>query len=369
MNSIPNKQSEGILIDTREFVHGRFTGIGRVTEGLTDALAESGIAKQVILTAYNEGLIPSSLKGRENIKVEEIPVCFLKSEKALSDLSKRQVSIFISPYPKLPLFGCHCQSVHTIHDVLDLTHPAYKRRFKAFFDAFRLRRALRKASLNWYVSEWSLKETVKLCGLAGKNPRIRHNGIDNRFYPKGIESGEPVLREYGLEPGYILVVGNGLPHKNLGVVLEISLRLNKQLVFVGVPEKNRKYWLGQYSQSRAIWIDYASEEDLPTLIRSAFCLAQPSTEEGYGYPPLEAMACGVPAVVSEIPVLVETTGGNALTAHPYESKIWLECFEKLNNHSLYKEQVQKGLKWVEPLRGRKAWQGHILDIEELLKKG
>ena len=153
MNSIPNKPSEGILIDAREFVHGRSTGIGRVLEGLTDALAESGIAKQVVLAAYDKGLTPSALKARENIKVKEIPASFLKSEKALSDLSKRQVRIFISPYPKLPIFGCHCKCIHTIHDVLDLTHPAYKNRFKAFFDAFRLRRALRKASLTWYVSE------------------------------------------------------------------------------------------------------------------------------------------------------------------------------------------------------------------------
>jgi len=138
-------------------------------------------------------------------------------------------------------------------------------------------------------------------------------------------------------------------------------------VFVGVPEQNKKYWTDRYPQTRALWIPYVSDVDLPALIRSAFCLAQPSTAEGYGLPPLEAMACGIPAVVSNIPVLLETTGSNAFTVNPHDAMAWLDAFESLENKNIYLSQVEKGLRWVEQFRGRKGWEKHISDIEELIK--
>jgi glycosyltransferase involved in cell wall biosynthesis len=370
-NNIFASQSKSyrILLDAREFVHSRFTGIGRVLEGLTNALVASGIVEHIVLTAYDEGLLPSLLKETENIKVKEIPASFIKSEKCLSDLTGKDFSLFISPYPKLPLFGCHCPSVHIIHDILDLTHPAYRKMIKSIFDSFRLRRALRKADLSWYDSSWSLNETKKYTGLIGRNPRVRYPGIDEKFKFSIAKNQHEALAKYKLEPGYVLVIGNGLPHKNLGIILEIADLLNKTIAFVGVPEKNQSYWQSKYPDEKAAWIKHVTEEDLPAIIKGAFCLAQPSTAEGYGYPPLEAMACGIPTVVSDIPVLVETTGGNALAAHPHDSKIWLETFEKLENGSTYQELVEKGLKWVEPLRGRKAWQDYISDIEELLERG
>ncbi|MFC1820576.1 glycosyltransferase, partial [Thermodesulfobacteriota bacterium] len=92
----------------------------------------------------------------------------------------------------------------------------------------------------------------------------------------------------------------------------------------------------------------------------------PSTAEGYGYPPLEAMACGIPAIVSNIPVLKETTGLNALTADPSRPNAWEEAIEALGKNDIYENQREKGLQWVKQLRGRKGWQKHIEDIEELL---
>ena len=70
------------------------------------------------------------------------------------------------------------------------------------------------------------------------------------------------------------------------------------------------------------WIRHVEEQHLPALLRGAFCLVQPSLVEGYGYPPLEAMACGMPAIVSGIPVLMETTGNYALSAPPYDPAAW-----------------------------------------------
>ncbi|MFC1495122.1 glycosyltransferase family 4 protein [Thermodesulfobacteriota bacterium] len=278
------------------------------------------------------------------------------------------VDFFISPYPKLPLFGVHCPSINTIHDVLDITYDQYASRFRTRFDKFRLISGLKKAALKWFVSEWSLRETEKFVNFSIKNARVRYNGIDENFTPRKLENENYILNKYQLEPGYIFVLGNGRPHKNLGVLLEISHKVNRKFVFAGVDYKNQQFWKMKYSDTDVTWINNLSQTELPKIYRNAFCVAQPSYIEGYGYPPLEAMACGVPAVVSDIPVLVETTGGNAGIASPYNSKEWLEAFSILEDTNSYRAQREKGLTWIKTLQGRTGWKNHVADVEALLKK-
>ena len=136
----------------------------------------------------------------------------------------------------------------------------------------------------------------------------------------------------------------------------------------GVSKERQRYWKGLFPETKVYWLTFVEDNDLPVLIRNAFCIAQPSTAEGYGFPPLEAMACGVPAVISSIPVLVETTGGNALTADPHRPETWLSAIIKLENSERYQLQVKKGLKWSKRFQGRKGWENYLLDIEDLLRR-
>jgi len=355
-----------ILIDAREFVPERRTGIARVLEGLIDALEQSVGIGLLILAVKSSEFIPRRLCGKAKTALEIVDSSFLRSERQLSELSGLKADLFISPYPKLPLFGCRCKAVHIVHDVLDLTHPAYKERAKVYFDTWRLQRALRRADLSWYDSQWSLDQTRSYAGLVGKKPKVRYPGLDERFVPNISENDPSVWKKYGLTQGYILALGNGLPHKNLGILLEIADHLPRQIVLAGVSSRNQMYWKGRYPAAAAAWIRYVSDEDLPSLLRGAFCLVQPSTAEGYGYPPLEAMACGIPAVISEISVLKETTGNNAIAAEAHKPERWLEALRALENDAFYHEQVEGGLHWVEPLKGRKAWHSYVSDVEELL---
>lgn len=355
-----------ILIDAREFVENRRTGIGRFIEGLVDALNKLE-ELEIVLTAYSADYLPRLLSESKKIRFCPVPNDFLRSELKLSNLSNHGFELFISPYPKLPLFGVYCPSVHTIHDVLDLKDPLYQKRHKVFFDKHRLRKALRDTDLTWYDSQWSLQETEDLVGTIGRNPRVRHLGIDDHFNDKFQGMDIKVLEKYGLEEGYILIVGNGLPHKNLGLLLDVSERISRRLVFVGVSKSNRHYWERLHqAKKKAIWLEHVDDTEMPSLMRHAFCLSQPSLAEGYGYPPLEAMACGTPAVISNIPVLVETTGGNALVGDPHEGQSWIEAYRYIENENAYRTQVEKGLRWIMNLRGRRGWLHHVADIEELL---
>jgi glycosyltransferase involved in cell wall biosynthesis len=363
MRKLPSPK---ILIDGREFVLGKRTGIRRFLEGLLNALIESDLDLEVLLATTSKNAVPPELLTEKITILEELGNGFLASEKGLSDLTRTEITLLLSPYSKLPLYGTYCKAMNTVHDVLDLTHSAYRKRLRTIFDRFRLRNASKQASLTWYMSEWSLKETERYLGVVGKNPRVRHSGIDVRFRVARMENENKVLQEYDLKTGYVLVIGNGLPHKNLGVLLNIANSIPRDLVFVGVSEKSRKYWQSRYQNVQPRWIGHVKDEDLPAIIRAAFCLAQPSTAEGYAFPPLEAMACGVPALVSDIPVLRETTGGNSLYADPNNPKEWIDVFKSLDDHTTYQSQIEKGLKWIEPLSGTKGWQSHISDLAELL---
>lgn len=355
-----------ILIDAREFVQGRFTGIARVLEGLISALSVHPPTNTIFLASYSPDLIPSQLRSKNGIEIKQVPKSFFSAEKRLSDLSKT-THIFVSPYPKLTLFGIHCRAVNIIHDVLDLTHPLYRKRLKTIFHRYRLKKALGRADITWYDSAWTMAETQKHFGWCGQNPRVRHPGIQDVFQPEKQKEDNSILDTYGLKAGYVLALGNGMPHKNLGIILEIAHQLDRPIVFAGVSDKNRLYWESRHSGIRAKWIRHVEEQHLPPLLRGAFCLVQPSLIEGYGYPPLEAMACGTPAIISSIPVLVETTGNCALSAPPDDPVAWRDALRSLENPSRSDDLSQQGLKWIQPLRGRRAWQPYLADIENMMK--
>ena len=354
-----------IAFDGREFVPGRFTGIARFLNGLIESLSNDDTVEEIILAVTHREGVPQDLRQISVLSIQTIPDSLIGSEKALSAMTRSGIDCFISPYPKLPLFAIDCPAIHTVHDVLDLTHSAYRKQYRSYWDKFRLKRALSRADLTWFDSSYSRKETETLVGYSGRNPRIRCLGLDGRFSPNSQEQEPAILAEYGLYGGYIMVVGNGLPHKNLGVLIENSENLHRELVFVGVPKEHQDRWQSMYPRAEVIWLSHVQDIDLPVLLRNAFCLAQPSTAEGYGYPPLEAMACGVPAVISDIPILVETTGGCALSVDPSDPKGWLDIFHRLEEKRVYDSQVNKGLEWVRPLLGRAAWGNHIADVKEI----
>jgi glycosyltransferase involved in cell wall biosynthesis len=355
-----------ILIDCREFTQNKLTGIGRFLAGLTDSIFDSQIVEEIILAGYSKEYLPSELKHRSNSRFEKLPLSFLKSERGLVNLCRQNKTMLVSPYTKLPIFNNDTILINTVHDVHNLTHPAYKNHLKNYIDRFRIKQALRKASLTWYVSSWSLKETKKFLGSVGLNPKVRYNGIDDRFIPDDNCKDEIIQEKYRLKSGYILVLGNGLPHKNLKILLKIDDLIKRPLVCIGVMPKIQGYLMSKYPATNTRWFPHVNDEDLPAIMRGAFCVAQPSTAEGYGYPPLEGMACGIPAVISNIPVLIETTGGRALTANPHNAKTWTDAFNKLEQNNVYQSKVDEGLRWVEPFRGKKGWINHISDIEDLL---
>jgi glycosyltransferase involved in cell wall biosynthesis len=249
-----------------------------------------------------------------------------------------------------------------VHDVLDLTFPAYRSRRKTFFDRLRLEAALRRADLTWYVSRHTLDATKRLVGHVGRRPRIRYSAVDDMFRTEPLGQEVEILAGYNLEPGYILCVGNGMPHKNVGLLLACENVLARPVVFVGVRPEMEAQWRNRFPQTRAIWLRNLPDRHLPCVMRNAFCLVQPSFIEGFGFPPLEAMACGTPALVSDIPVLRETTGGCAWVANPHRHDEWVFAIEKLETEALRRKMISLGLRYTRTFQGGRAWSKHIADL-------
>ena len=110
-----------ILVDGREFVSGRRTGIGRFLEGLLLAIYEKHPDWRLTVAMHKQCVLPVSLDGKvTELYLPHVPELFWPT------LAKEQ-DLFLSPYPKLPWLCLPCPTVHTVHDVFYLTHPACRK--------------------------------------------------------------------------------------------------------------------------------------------------------------------------------------------------------------------------------------------------
>lgn len=356
------KPRSGLLVDGREFAPDAGTGIGRVLEGIVQALARAELCDMTL--AVRPGSAPESLTSLSGVRIHELPAGRLAAELALPRLARRH-AVYLSPYPKLPPFMRGVVAVNIVHDVLNITHSKYKRSLHARYALARLYHGLLRADMTWYDSRASLDEAQRLTGRTGRDARVRHLGIGRMFTPEAHPADAEWLKKLGLEAGYVLVLGNGKPHKNLGVLLEAGF--SRPLVVVGCSAERQAWWQARHPDSGAVWAAHVPGAALPAVLRGAFCLVQPSLAEGYGFPPLEAMACGTPAIVSAIPVLEETSGGAAQAVSPDDPAAWRQAVERLEDADVYERQRKRGLTRAHSLRGDAGWQGHVADIRELLE--
>jgi glycosyltransferase involved in cell wall biosynthesis len=149
---------------------------------------------------------------------------------------------------------------------------------------------------------------------------------------------------------YILFVGNLKPHKNLAAAIEALKLLDDdglRLAVVGA-DSGFIHGLGKdlkrlRSEDRVSFLGRVHDDELRRLYSHAACLIQPSLYEGFGYPPLEAMACGCPALCSEIPALRETCGDAAIFRNPRSPEDLADGIERATREGeAKKESIIRG---------------------------
>ena len=351
---------KSVLIDGREFVTGRRTGIGRFLEGLLLAAVELHPEWDMKVLMTSGCALPVALGDRVGVLLIEASsdVTFGSQCSKLS----RNVDLFLSPYPKLPLTPLHCPAIHTVHDILYLTHEAYRgSKFQYWLDRIRLKLALHRADLTWFDSSETRSECQQMFGV-NSEARVRYPAIESSFtFSRQREQSQS---------RYFLYVGNGLPHKNIDILLQALGGMDGRLKCVGVKEVFAEKLIATYPDitEKVEFLQHVDDAALHELYQSATALLLPSTAEGYGYPPLEAMGCGTPAIVADIPVLRETTGGFALYCPPFDAKSWRDSMlqvQKMGFDDGFREPLQA---WIADRQGVKGWQHHIRDMERVMEK-
>jgi glycosyltransferase involved in cell wall biosynthesis len=230
---------------------------------------------------------------------------------------RKSLALFHGTNYDVPLWK-RCPTVLTIHDLSLLLHPLTH-------EPGRVRRARRRLPLMARAATMIITPTEsvrgEVCAHLGVSPEkvfaVPEAPRDN-FRPINAAQSERTKKRLGVEDGFLLFVGTIEPRKNLRVLMQAFKEVSRatdartQLVIAG-----KKGWLtddlfaelkASGVAERVLFTGYLPDEDLCALYSSCTAFVYPSLYEGFGLPPLEAMACGAPVIASRIPSLSEVTG-------------------------------------------------------------
>ena len=246
--------------------------------------------------------------------------------------------------------------VLTIYDTIALTFPELSKRLNVLHYRMFMSASAKRAARIIVPSEATRKDVIAVLGVPSDKIRVVPLAVAEAFRPvEDVRELGRVRKELGLPERYILFTGNIEPKKNLPALLRAyaearrSGRVTHRLVVAG-----RKAW--RYSQvfktlrelriqETVHFIGHVPQEMLPALYSGASVFVFPSLCEGFGLPPLEAMACGTPVVTTTAGALPEVVGNAALTVKPDDVRELRVAMEKvLANQFLARRLREYGIK-------------------------
>jgi glycosyltransferase involved in cell wall biosynthesis len=255
-------------------------------------------------------------------------------------LWRKGPKLFFSPGYNSPV-GWPKPFVFTLHDLNHLCVRDNSNAAKRAYYKHIIRPACHRAAFVLTVSEYSKREIAAWAKV--KEDKIINvgNGVGLPFTPEG--------RKH--EPGYpyLLYVGSRKPHKNLSRLLKAyslsGTSKDVRLVLSGEPDKQISEEIkGLGLNGNVVFVDLSTDRDLSDVYRGALALVFPSLYEGFGLPPLEAMACGVPVLTSNVCSLPEVVGDAGILVDPLDAEAIADGIRRLVQDSeLRAELRQKGI--------------------------
>jgi glycosyltransferase involved in cell wall biosynthesis len=246
----------------------------------------------------------------------------------------------------------------TIHDLIQAffaSTTTLRAHIKKIGYNFAIKHNVKKAYQVITVSEHTKHDVARWCKIDEDRIAVIHNGVSDKFCRTKLDPKrmQEILTGYGIKQPYLLYVGLHSPHKNLARLIETMAILRRcksevQLVLAGKEDARYTPWLREQVNKlglgqNVVFTGYVDDSMLTTLFLSAALFVFPSLYEGFGLPPLEAMACGVPVVSSQATSLPEVLGEAAVFFDPTSiDNMADKITEVLDDPEQRSAMVQKG---------------------------
>lgn len=336
-----------IAIDVRKIED---FGIGSHIFNFLKALSRLDSENEYFLIGFNENSLPGLGKNFNFLRTkaekysisEHLMIPFL--------LKKIGCDLFHSPHYVIPFFY-RGQTTVTIHDVIHLLFPQYlPLKVLRYYAYFQIGRALKVSEIAFTVSKSSKRDILRFYLWAEKKIEVVYNGVDERFF-KAANSN--LVEKFKKELGkFALYVGNTKPHKNIEIMLRVMKKLKGRIKLViagGVPNKKILKTIEEEGLGETvIFKGFLPFDELLALYESSHLFVFPSLYEGFGLPPLEAMAKGIPVVSSSAPSMPEILKNGALYFDPFSEESILEAINKvLENEEIRERLIFEGKKVVQ----------------------
>lgn len=336
-------------------------GLGRYAGEIARALADYRPEVELALFYNRQGdaCLPDYLSHlpQQTVKVGNKPwrMGVLLSQMTRWPLDKTfgAVDIFHATNHLLAHFR-QAKTVFTLHDLIFLHYPEYHLPYNRWYLTFAMPRYLRAADVIITPSECTRRDAINFYGLPEHKIKVIYEAASPIFKPKtDLAQLERVRQKYQLPDKFILHVATIEPRKNLSRLLDAFKALladwpDLKLVFIG-----KKGWLyDKFFQKLqtlgleeyVIFPGFVDEADLPACYQLAELFVYPSLYEGFGLPPLEAMACGTAVVCSNSSSLPEVIGDGGLLVNPTDTAALTEALQRvLSDATLRQDLAQRAL--------------------------